>query len=93
MPRARVTSRSCPAGRMPRPCPLGITGSRKASAKSRATSSARSIQTSDPSTSTGRSAWAISRAMPASVSGSGSRGDGVSVSASCAGEGENRWSM
>ena len=41
---------------MPRPCPLATTGRASASAQRRAASLARSAQTSDPSTSTGRSA-------------------------------------
>jgi hypothetical protein len=69
---------------IPRPWPLATTGRPRVSAKRRAASSARSAQTSEPSTSTGRSAWPRSRATAARSSGSGSgrvagAGSGIST--------------
>ncbi len=62
---------------MPRPCPLAITGSCSCSAVARAAASAPPIQTSDPSTSTGRSAAASSPAIWRTAAGSGpARGGG-----------------
>ena len=66
-----MTSSSWPAGSTPRPWPLAITGSRSSSAACRAAVSAWSSQTSEPSTSTGRSAAASSRAMALIAPGSG----------------------
>ena len=56
---------------MPRPWPLAMTGSCSCSAAWRAADSAPSIQTSEPSTRTGRSATASSPAIWLIAAGSG----------------------
>src|SRR5690606_430368 len=70
--RALANASGCSGGRQPRPIPLANTGTCSASAASRSAATASAAYTSDPASSTGRSAPASTAAARATSSGSGS---------------------